>query len=73
MQRGRALERRWESVAIAGGSVRIKVASRRGDVVGATPEFDDCLRLAAATGRPVKTIQAEAMQAWLKSTSARLI
>ena len=31
MQR-ETLERRWESVAIAGGSVRIKVASRRGDV-----------------------------------------
>ena len=70
MQR-ETLERRWESVAIAGGSVRIKVASRRGDVLGATPEFDDCLGLAAATGRPVKSIQAEAMQAWLKAAPAR--
>jgi len=70
MQR-ETLERRWESVAIAGGNVRIKVASRRGDVLGATPEFDDCLGLAAATGRPVKSIQAEAMQAWLKAAPAR--
>jgi uncharacterized protein (TIGR00299 family) protein len=58
------LDREWVEVAIVGGSVRIKVASRRGEVLNATPEFEDCLRVANATGRPVKIVQAEAMQAW---------
>lgn len=60
------LDRKWVDVAVAGGSVRIKVASRRGEVVNAGPEFDDCLRLATATGRPVKLVQADAMRAWLE-------
>jgi uncharacterized protein (TIGR00299 family) protein len=58
------LDRVWEDVAIEGGQVRVKVASRRGEVLNAAPEFEDCLRLAAAMGRPVKSIQAEAMRAW---------
>ena len=59
------LERRWVDVGVTGGSVRIKVSGRRGEVLNAAPEFDDCVRVAAATGRPVKDVQAEAMQAWL--------
>ena len=68
---------RFEQVAIgrrsiANGSrsrstadtVRIKVAGRRGQILNAAPEFDDCVRVADATGRPVKAVQAEAMRAW---------
>jgi uncharacterized protein (DUF111 family) len=58
------LDRRWEDVTVEGGRVRIKVASRRGEVVNAAPEFDDCVRVAAATGRPIKIVQAEALRAW---------
>jgi uncharacterized protein (TIGR00299 family) protein len=59
------LERRWETVETTGGPVRIKIATRHGVVVSATPEFEDCLRIAQATGVPVKTIQAEAVgKAW---------
>lgn len=58
------LDRTWEDVALDGGRVRIKVAHRRGELVNAAPEFDDCVRVAEATGRPIKTIQAEAMHAW---------
>jgi len=39
---------------------------RLGGFVNAVPEFDDCLRIADATGTPVKTIQAEATRAWLE-------
>jgi hypothetical protein len=46
--------------------VRIKVSGRRGEVLNAAPEFDDCLRVATATGRPVKDVQAEAMAEYLK-------
>jgi pyridinium-3,5-bisthiocarboxylic acid mononucleotide nickel chelatase len=59
------LERHFESVEVRGAAVRVKVAGRDGDVLGATPEFDDCLQAAQALGLPVKTVQAEAMQAWL--------
>jgi uncharacterized protein (DUF111 family) len=60
------LERHWVEVAVTGGVVRVKVAGRRGEVLNAAPEFDDCVRVAAATGRPVKAVQAEAMQVWLQ-------
>jgi uncharacterized protein (DUF111 family) len=60
------LERGWREVAIPGGVVRIKVASRNGEVLNAAPEFEDCLRIAEQTGEPVKTVLATAMAAWLE-------
>jgi uncharacterized protein (DUF111 family) len=52
-------------VETSGGPVRIKIATRHGVVVNAMPEFEDCLRIAQATGAPVKAIQAEAVgKAW---------
>ncbi|HUL72540.1 MAG TPA: nickel pincer cofactor biosynthesis protein LarC [Vicinamibacterales bacterium] len=65
------LDRTWVDVEVVGGRVRIKVASRRGQTLNATPEFDDCLRVADATGRPVKDVQAEAMHAWLALSKDR--
>jgi hypothetical protein len=62
------LDRRSETVSVDGGTVRIKVATRNGDVLNAAPEFDDCARLATATGRPVKTVQADALRAWFAQT-----
>ena len=56
--------------AVSGGIVRIKLASRAGEHLTAAPEFDDCVRVAAATGRPVKAVQAEALQAWKASEDA---
>lgn len=64
------LDRQWHNVAIAGGSVRIKVASRKGAVLNAAPEFDDCARIAEATGRPVKEIQADALRAWFAQSAS---
>jgi uncharacterized protein (TIGR00299 family) protein len=61
------LERRWVEVALDGGTVRIKVSSRRGETLNAVPEFDDCLRVATSTGRPVKDIQADALKAWFQT------
>jgi len=58
------LDRRSEDVAVEGGRVRIKVATRRGEVVNAVPEFDDCVRVAGATGRPIKAVHADAFRAW---------
>jgi uncharacterized protein (TIGR00299 family) protein len=47
------------------GPVRFKVARRDGAVMNASPEFDDCVRLAAEHGRPVKEIQALALKVFL--------
>jgi uncharacterized protein (TIGR00299 family) protein len=58
------LDRRWVNVGISGGVVRIKIAERGGVVFNAAAEFEDCLRIAEATGRPVKDVQAEAIGKW---------
>lgn len=57
------LERAIETVATPYGPVQFKVARRDGREMNASPEFDDCLRLAAEHGVPVKTVQAAAIQA----------
>jgi pyridinium-3,5-bisthiocarboxylic acid mononucleotide nickel chelatase len=58
------LERKIVPVETAIGTVRVKVASRDGRVVNATPEFEDCARLAAAHNLPVKDVQALAMKVY---------
>jgi uncharacterized protein (DUF111 family) len=71
LMRRDTLERESYDVAIEGGSVRMKVATRRGEVLNAAPEFDDCVRVATATGQPVKAVQAEALRAWLARAETR--
>ena len=63
------LERETVSVETALGAVRMKVARRNGQVLNVSPEFDDCVRLAEATGRPVKDVQAMAAKAYLERRS----
>jgi hypothetical protein len=55
------LQREERRVEVAGGSVRVKVALLDGRVVNVAPEHDDCAALARETGRPVKSIWAEAL------------
>ena len=52
------LQREMVTVETPLGPVRFKVASRDGRVVNASPEFEDCARIAAARGLPVKEVQA---------------
>lgn len=59
------LEREVIEVDTPVGCVRFKVARRQGLVLNASPEFDDCARLAAERGLPVKEVQAIAMKAYL--------
>ncbi len=59
------LDREVVTVESPIGPVRIKVARRDGVVVNAAPEFEDCARLAAEQGLPVKAAQALAVRAWL--------
>jgi uncharacterized protein (DUF111 family) len=46
------------------GPVRVKLARQGGDILNASPEFDDCARLAAERGLPVKQVYALAVQAY---------
>jgi uncharacterized protein (TIGR00299 family) protein len=64
------LERETVAVETPLGSVRIKVARRHGKVLNASPEFDDCVRLAAAHGRPLKDVQALASKAFIERATS---
>ncbi|MFB3853679.1 MAG: nickel pincer cofactor biosynthesis protein LarC [Vicinamibacterales bacterium] len=58
------LERGWESVETPYGAIRIKVARLGGETTNWAPEFDDCARLAADKGVPVKRVIDAASRAW---------
>jgi hypothetical protein len=60
------LDREVVEVPTPLGPVRFKVASHAGAVVNASPEFEDCARIAAERGLPVKEVQARAVKAWLE-------
>jgi uncharacterized protein (TIGR00299 family) protein len=57
------LDRAVREVDIDGHTVRVKIGLLEGRVVNVAPEHDDCAVAAAATGRPVKQIWAEALAA----------
>ena len=59
------LDRETVTVETPFGPVRVKIARRNGEVMNASPEFDDCVRIAAARGRPVKDVQAATIKAFL--------
>jgi len=58
-----ALDRFWVPVPVAGGRIRLKVAHRDGEVVHATPEFDDAVQVAADRSVPVRRVLEEAVAA----------
>ncbi|MCB2153788.1 DUF111 family protein [bacterium] len=58
-----AMARRFAEVEVFGESVRVKVALLDGKPLKAKPEFDDCRRIAGATGQPVRTVLAAAQEA----------
>jgi uncharacterized protein (TIGR00299 family) protein len=61
------LDRVIQSVDTPLGAIRFKVATRDGRVLNAAAEFDDCARVAAERGMPIKDVQAIATKAWLES------
>ena len=58
-----ALDREMVSVDVAGQAIDVKLASHGGEVVNAQPEWDDVARAAAALGRPVNDVLADAIAA----------
>jgi uncharacterized protein (TIGR00299 family) protein len=61
------LDRAIQSVETPVGPIRFKVATRDGRVLNAAAEFDDCARIAAERGVPIKEVQAIATRAWLET------
>lgn len=57
------LDRTWVEVDVEGHGVRVKLGVKSGDVVTVSPEHDDALRVARATGMPLKEVYAEATRA----------
>jgi pyridinium-3,5-bisthiocarboxylic acid mononucleotide nickel chelatase len=58
-----ALDRFWVPLPVTGGQVRLKVAHRDGEVLHATPEFDDAAQVAARRSVPVRRVLEEAVAA----------
>jgi uncharacterized protein (TIGR00299 family) protein len=65
------LPRRFSSVKVRGGIVRMKIADVNEAMVKAAPEYLDCKRIAERTGRPVKDVLEEAALAYGKQRIAR--
>jgi uncharacterized protein (TIGR00299 family) protein len=57
------LDRALAKVTTIYGDVRVKVAAREGEILGATPEFEDCRKLALRAKVPVRTVMADAVAA----------
>lgn len=62
------LPRRIVPIAIQGGTVRMKVADLGARWDKAAPEYVDCQSIARRSGRPLKTIMEEALQAYRQAT-----
>jgi pyridinium-3,5-bisthiocarboxylic acid mononucleotide nickel chelatase len=54
------LSRDFRTVMTRYGAIRIKIGSRSGQKVTASPEYDDCRRAAEASGVPLKEVYSEA-------------
>lgn len=64
------LTRDMTTVETRFGQVRFKIARQGQTVMNAAPEFDDCLRLAAASGHPAKEVYAEAVRAYMNGRAS---
>jgi pyridinium-3,5-bisthiocarboxylic acid mononucleotide nickel chelatase len=60
----RVLARQWETVHTSFGEVRIKVARLNGHISQASPEFEDCRKLAAAKNVPLQRVMEAALREW---------
>jgi uncharacterized protein (TIGR00299 family) protein len=59
-------EREQETVETPLGAVRVKVKQIDGEVVGVSPEYEDCARLAQAQGLPLQEVYAR-LEAFLRA------
>jgi uncharacterized protein (TIGR00299 family) protein len=69
--RRRTLAREFLNVETVFGEVRMKISRLNGSVLTAAPEYDDCQRIAAAQGIPLKKVLAAASYAFQKQREPR--
>lgn len=62
------LEREVVSVATEFGDVHVKLSRMNGSLLNATPEYDDCQRIAAERSVPLKKVMAAAAYAFQKQS-----
>ena len=68
--RRRTLAREFLNVETEFGEVRMKISRMNGSVLNATPEYDDCQRIAAAKNIPLKDVLAAATYAFQKQRTS---
>jgi len=69
--RRKVLDRELVPVATQFGEVRMKISRMNGSVLNATPEYEDCQRLAAEKGIPLKQVIAAASFEFQKQREQR--
>jgi pyridinium-3,5-bisthiocarboxylic acid mononucleotide nickel chelatase len=69
--RRKVLDRELVPVATQFGEVRMKISRMNGSVLNATPEYEDCQRLAAEKGIPLKQVIAAASFEFQKQNPAQ--
>ena len=65
------LPRRFVSVKVPGGTVRMKIADIGAGWEKAAPEYADCKKVAAGTGRPLKEVMDEARLVYKRNRAGR--
>jgi uncharacterized protein (TIGR00299 family) protein len=58
------LQREWQPVETSYGTIRIKIGRRGGEVVIASPEYEDCRTAARQHGVSLRTVTDAATQSW---------
>ncbi len=58
------LERSWQTVTTSFGDIRVKIGQRRGEVITAAPEYEDCKAAAVAHAVPVQAVYRAALCAY---------
>ncbi len=66
-----ALARRQVTVETPWGAIRIKSASFNGTEANCAPEYEDCRRVAAEAGVPLKSVMQEAIRLYLQSSEQK--
>lgn len=67
----RVLPRKVETLRLPHGTVRIKTAQAGPGLTKMTPEYQDCRRIADKTGKPVREVMEQAIQAYSKGRGRR--
>lgn len=62
----KTLDREVVLVETSYGSAGVKVSRYNGRIINASPEYEDCAKLARGSGQPFKVVQAEVLKAYFE-------